>query len=278
MNSRLKHTSPGARGGASGEVSSDRSSLDAAADGTEAPGLEQAIRVLLISDLLLERAGLLQILDASGIVLVGAEGTCEEAVRVAASERPDIILVDIDLRSEAFRCIEELLLAAPGSRVIALSDRTRAADHPILVELGATGLVLKSEPPEVLIKAITKVHAGEVWLDRGHMAKVISRMVRRRREEDREVAKMAALTPREHEIITLVGEGLKNGAIAQCLFVSEATVRNHLTSILSKLGLSDRFELAVYAFRQGLVQYPEAQDRRRPLKNRESLVTFPPKR
>jgi len=55
-------------------------------------------------------------------------------------------------------------------------------------------------------------------------------------------------------------------------------VRNHLTSILSKLGLSDRFELAVYAFRQGLVQYPEAQDRRRPLKHRESVVTFPPKK
>jgi len=103
-------------------------------------------------------------------------------------------------------------------------------------------------------------------------------MVRGRQEEDNEVAKMATLTSREHEIIALVGEGLKNGAIAQRLFVSEATVRNHLTSILSKLGLSDRFELAVYAFRQGLVQYPEAQDRRRPLKNRESVVTFPPKK
>jgi len=266
MKSRPDQPASWTRGGTSRVVSSDRPSLDGAALGTEAPRLEQAIRVLLISDLLLERAGLLHILDASGIVLVGEANTCEEAVRFAASERPDIILVDLDLRADAFRCVEELLSAAPGGRVIALSDRTRAADHHVLVELGATGLVLKSERPEVLIKAIRKVHAGEVWLDRTNTAEVISRLVRHRRSEDLEVAKMATLTRREHEIIRLVGEGLKNGAIAQRLFVSEATVRNHLTSILSKLGLSDRFELAVYAFRQGLVRYPDAQDLRRPMK------------
>ncbi len=277
MESRLRRSSAGAGATAPVQVASDRSSLHAAHD-TEAPGLEQRIRVLLISDLLLQRAGLLHILDASGMALVGEQATCEEALRVATSERPDVIVVDLHLRSEAFRCIDEILSAVPSSRVIVLSDRSKAADHPALVELGATGLVLKNEPPETLIKAIRKVHDGEVWLDRRNTAAVISRMVRRRHEEDHEVAKMATLTSREHEIIALVGEGLKNGAIAQRLFVSEATVRNHLTSILSKLGLSDRFELAVYAFRQGLVQYPEAQDRRRPLKHRESVVTFPPKK
>ena len=82
------------------------------------------------------------------------------------------------------------------------------------------------------------------------------RIARRRHIQDAEAEKIASLTRREHEIIALVGEGLKNGAIADRLFVSEATVRNHLTSILSKLGLSDRFELAVYAFRHGLVHYP----------------------
>ena len=82
-------------------------------------------------------------------------------------------------------------------------------------------------------------------------------MARRRRAEDVEGAKIDALTKREHEVIALVGEGLKNAAIAERLFISEATVRNHLTSIFDKLDLSDRFELAVYAFRHGLVQPPQ---------------------
>jgi DNA-binding NarL/FixJ family response regulator len=212
------------------------------------------------------RAGLHHVLEASGISLVGEATTCAEAVSLAARERPDIILVDLDLRSDAFHCIEEIVSAAVGSRVIALSDRTHAGDHHALVELGATGLVLKNEQPEVLIKAIRKVHSGEVWLDRVNTAAVLARMSRRRHTEDLEAEKIATLTRREHEIITLVGEGLKNAAIAQRLFVSEATVRNHLTSILDKLGLTDRFELAVYAFRHGLVRYPDAPTLGSPLK------------
>ena len=98
------------------------------------------------------------------------------------------------------------------------------------------------------------MHAGEIWLDRANTAEVLVRVARRRRTEDLEGAKIATLTRREHEIIALVGEGLKNRLIAVRLFISEATVRNHLTSILDKLGLSDRFELAVYAYRVGLVR------------------------
>jgi two-component system nitrate/nitrite response regulator NarL len=215
-----------------------------------------AIRVLLISDLLLMRAGLRHLLESAGITLVGEVMTCAEAVVVAARERPDIILLDLDSRSDNCACVENLV-GAHGSRIIALSDRERSADHPVLVERGAIGLVLKHERPEVLIKAITKVHAGEVWLDRMNTAEALGRLSRRRHAEDVEAAKIATLTKREREIIALVGEGLKNAAIAQRLFISEATARNHLTSILDKLDLSDRFELAVYAFKHGLVRYPD---------------------
>src|SRR5262245_21330708 len=120
MESHLHQPSSWVRGVTPRIVSSDRPSLSGAAVGTEAPGLEQPVRVLLVSDLLLERAGLLHILGASGIVLVGEAGTCEEAVRLAATERPDIVLVDLDLRSDAFQWIEELLSAASPSRVVAL--------------------------------------------------------------------------------------------------------------------------------------------------------------
>jgi DNA-binding NarL/FixJ family response regulator len=81
---------------------------------------------------------------------------------------------------------------------------------------------------------------------------------RRRQSQDVEATKIATLTGGERQIIGLVAEGLKNAAIAERLFISEATVRNHLTSILDKLGLSDRFELAVYAFRRSLVRYPHS--------------------
>ena len=224
----------------------------------DAAAFDQAIRILLVSDLLLDRAGIHHVLDVAGIIVIGQAATCDEATSLAARERPDVILLDLDLRSDAFKCVGEIVAAAPGSRIIALSDRTRAADHHTLVELGATGLVLKNERPEILVKAIRKVHGGEVWLDRSITAQVLGRIARRRHQKDVEADKIATLTRREREIVALVGEGLKNAAIAGRLFVSEATVRNHLTSILAKLGVSDRFELAVYAFRQGLVQYPRA--------------------
>jgi two-component system, NarL family, nitrate/nitrite response regulator NarL len=214
------------------------------------------ISVLLISDVLLVRAGVRHVLEADGIPVVHEAATCEEAL--AKDERPDIILLDLDSRTETFVCVQDLVSEAESSRVIVLSDRHRAADQAMLIEVGAMGTVLKSEPPEMLIKAIRKVHAGEVWLDRTNTAQVLSRIARRRRSMDIEARKIASLTKREHEIIALIGEGLKNAAIGERLFISESTVRNHLTSILDKLGVSDRFELAVYAFKHGLVRYNDA--------------------
>ena len=189
--------------------------------------------------------------------VVGEVQSREEAVTVSRRERPNVILIDLDSRADTFACVEDLV-AAQGGRIVVLSDRSRAGDHPTLVDRGAIGLVLKHEPPEVLIKAIEKVHAGEVWIDRVSTAQALTRIARRRRSEDVDAEKIATLTRREREIIGLVGDGLKNPAIAQRLFISDATVRNHLTSVLDKLGLSDRFELAVYAFKHGLVRYPDA--------------------
>jgi DNA-binding NarL/FixJ family response regulator len=120
------------------------------------------------------------------------------------------------------------------------------------------GLVLKDKAAEVLIKAIETVHSGEVWLDGSLTASVISEIssVDKSRRPDPEAEKIRSLTGREREIVGLVCEGLKNKHIADRLFISEATVRNHLTSILSKLGLSDRFELALYAYRHHLARPP----------------------
>jgi two-component system, NarL family, nitrate/nitrite response regulator NarL len=228
------------------------------------PSQNNGIRLLLISDFLVVRAGLRHLLEANEITVVGEVSTCEDALPVAKDQRPEVILVDLDSSAETFACVQEFGSGAVRSRVIALSDRSHSAEYALLVELGAMGMVLKSEPPEVLVKAIRKVHAGEVWLDRANTALVLGRISQRQRGIDLEAQKIAALTKREHEIIALVGDGLRNAAIGERLFISESTVRNHLTSILDKLGVADRFELAVYAFKHGLVRYKEAERHHQP--------------
>jgi len=224
--------------------------------------IAQPIRVLLISDLLLVRAGIRHLLESAGMPPVGEAATRAEARALAEERHPDVIVVDLDSRTETFECVEELVATATSSRIIALSDRRNVDDHHTLVELGAHGLILKHEAPEELISAIKKVSAGEICIDRSITAEALARMIRRRRHEDVEAVKIATLTRREHEIITLVGEGLKNAGIGERLFISEGTVRNHLSSILDKLALADRFQLAVYAFRHGLVRYSPMGDSR----------------
>jgi two-component system, NarL family, nitrate/nitrite response regulator NarL len=233
----------------------DPSSPASATGKTDAPVSGAGVKVLLISDLLMIRHGLRLMLEASGCRVVAEVADCEKALDLAAASPPDIFLVDLDSRTtDPLACLDDLVAAHEG-RIIVLAHPRSVEDYANLVEHGAAGVVLKHEPLGVLIKAITKVHAGEAWLDRANTAKVLTRIARYRRADHTEAVKIAKLTPREREIITLVGEGLKNAAIAARLFISEATVRNHLTSVLEKLGVSDRFELAVYAFRHRLVIY-----------------------
>jgi DNA-binding NarL/FixJ family response regulator len=117
-------------------------------------------------------------------------------------------------------------------------------------------VVLKDKPPELLLKAIRRVHAGELWFDRATMEVAVQRAVSLERARAPEREKITALTAREKQIISLIGEGLRNSEIAARLGIGEKTVRNHLTIIFDKLGVSDRLELAVYAYRQGLAQVP----------------------
>ena len=111
------------------------------------------------------------------------------------------------------------------------------------------GLVLKDKAAEVLIKAIEKVHAGEVWLDRSLTASVLSEMSHsaQTKEPDRDSVKIASLTDREREIVGLVCEGLKNKQISERLSISEKTVRNHVTSVFDKLGVWTRAQAIVFA-------------------------------
>jgi two-component system nitrate/nitrite response regulator NarL len=223
------------------------------------PG-KKDIRVLLVDDHVVIRTALRMLMQSRpGIAMVGEAGSREEALKLASSERPDIILLDLELDGESgLDFLPELLSTSADSRVIILTGVRDQEAHHRAVSLGAMGVVRKENAVEVLIGAIERVHAGEAWLDPSLTARVLSGMARpgSPKKQDPEAAKIATLTGREREIVTVVGEGLKNREIADRLFISEWTVRHHLTSIFDKLGVSDRVELILYAYRHNLAKPP----------------------
>jgi len=154
--------------------------------------------------------------------------------------------------------LPELYRITPEARVIVLTGMRDSEAHRRAVRLGAMGLVRKEQASAVLLQAIVKVHAGEVWLERTLVAYVLGEMTRGGPVQpvDPEAVKIASLTPRERELIPLIGEGLKNREIARRLCIVEATVRHHLTSISAKLNVVDRLELVIYVYRHGLSRLP----------------------
>jgi two-component system, NarL family, nitrate/nitrite response regulator NarL len=218
-----------------------------------------ATTVLLVDDHPVVREGLRMFLSASLAYDVVAEAdTAAAALAATGHHKPGIVLLDIYLGDESgLDLIPHLAAASPASRVIVVTAARDATVLDAALAAGARGLVQKDQAAQVLLKAIDKVLAGEFWFERAvlsrHLARVTGRVLG---PSDPGDLAIASLTPREREIITLVGQGLKNQQIADALFVSEKTVRNHLTLVFSKLGVSDRFELALYAYRHGLARLP----------------------
>jgi DNA-binding NarL/FixJ family response regulator len=177
---------------------------------------------------------------------------------LAEREQPDIILLDLTLPgTDGIELIPELLALAKNARILVLTGVLDTEAHKRAVHRGAMGVVLKEKAADVLIKAIEKVHQGEIWLDRAMVANVVgdrSRFREVKKKDDPEAAKIATLTEREREVIALIGEGLRNRQIADRLFISEGTVRNHLTTVFSKLEVSDRFELLIFSYRHSIAK------------------------
>lgn len=214
----------------------------------------ERVRVIVVAGWPVVAAGIQQLLEPEEHVeVVGAYASLHEAI--AGCERGDVVVVDPDCEQVSLRAVLVLAHAGKG-RVLVFAAPGDDALHRRAIEMGASGVVSKDEAASVLARAIQRVHAGELWLDRGRTAAALS--LARRRSRDPEAVKIESLTRREREIVGLVSQGLRNASIADRLSISEATVRNHLTSILSKLELSNRFDLAVYAFRHDLVTEPES--------------------
>jgi len=216
-----------------------------------------AIKVLIVDDHAVVRAGLRMLIDQDpGMKVIGVAGNRAEALAAAAGDQPDVIILDIVLGDEdGLSFLPELLQVARRARVLVLTGLRGSDSQRQAMRAGAMGVVLKEHAAEVLIKAIEKVHSGEVWLDRLTTGRVLQE-ISEEKQSDPNKDKIATLTEREREVVHLVGEGLKNKQIAARLFISETTVTHHLSSVFSKLEVSDRLELIIFAFRHGLAKLP----------------------
>lgn len=221
---------------------------------------KERIKVLIVDDHIVVRAGLRFMLQKhSHIEFVGEAGNRAEALAVIKKSQPDIILLDLDLGDEnGLEIMPEITASAKNARVIVLTGWRDIEVHRQAVRLGAMGLLLKDKASDNIILAIEKVHSGEAWLDPMLVASLIAEIsdAKKSTKANPEEQKINQLTKREKEVISLVGQGLKAGDIADRLFISEVTVRHHFTSIFAKLEVSDRVELMLYAYRNGLATPP----------------------
>jgi DNA-binding NarL/FixJ family response regulator len=219
--------------------------------------LPQPIRVFLIDSHEVIRVGLRLLIESRpGLKVVGEAAGYTNAMAVGG--KPDIILINHDLDGDgSLDFLPALLKAAQGASVILLTGTRDDREYHRAMRLGVMGVVNEAQSAETLFKAIEKVQAGEMWFDRSTISSAFDALLHANsRKLDDDEAKIATLTEREREVITLVGEGLKNKEIAMRLRISEATVRHHLSSVFDKLGVSDRIELMIYAFRHGLAKPP----------------------
>jgi two-component system, NarL family, nitrate/nitrite response regulator NarL len=218
------------------------------------------IRILLVDDHVVVRTALRNLIESQeSLTMVGEAGSRKDAMVIVKQEQPDVILLDIDLGGEnGLDLITDLLEAKSDARIVVLTGVRDPQVQQRAVSMGAMGLVQKDRAFDVLVGAIERVNAGEAWLDPSLMARVLTEMsgASRNKAPDPEAAKIATLTDREREVLTLIGQGLKNKEIADALFISEWTVRHHITSIFGKLEVSDRVELILYAYKRGLADPP----------------------
>lgn len=220
----------------------------------------QKIRVVIVDDQLVVREGLRMLLDNHpGIKVVAMASTRPEALDIIAREPADLIILDLELGGySALSLIPQLREASKTARVLVLTGLRDSEIHQKAAQLGAMGVVLKEDAADLLLKAVEKVYKGEAWLDRLTLGNLLWQMSSQQKEiVDPEKKKISSLTERERQVIALIAEGLKNRQIAERLFISPTTVTHHLSSIYSKLGVSDRLELVVYAFAHKLAKMPE---------------------
>lgn len=215
------------------------------------------IRILLADDQTLIRAGFRALLDAEqDMEVVGEAGTGADAVRLAAREQPDVVLMDIRMPGGDGLNATREILANPllaGTRIIILT--TFELDEYIseAVRAGAAGFLVKDTEPAELIRAVRVVHDGDALLSPSVTRRIMAQLASQSRAAGKAIP-LAQVTDREREVLALVGEGLNNAEIAERLFITPLTAKTHVSRIMTKLMVRDRSQLVVLAYESGLVR------------------------
>jgi two-component system response regulator DevR len=212
-------------------------------------------RILLVDDHEVVRLGLRALLEHHPqFEVVGEASTAKEALEQVAQHHPDVVLMDIRLPgASGIDACEEITQKYPETKVIMLTSYAEDEMLFSAIRAGASGYVLKQIGREDLIRAIEAVSRGEALLDPAVTQRVFQEVRRAVREE--EASAFANLSQQEKHVLLLVSEGKTNREIAKTLYLGEGTVRNYVSSILSKLGVSNRAEAAAYAVEHNLKDY-----------------------
>ena len=218
---------------------------------------KDSMQLLIVDDHKLFGTGLRLLIETEpGMKVVGQACNKTEALALATSEQPNLILLGLNFGGEdGLELIPDLLAAAKQTKILIVTGTKDSRTHRAAIRKGAAGLILKDSAPEVLMKAIKKVDQGELWVDRGLMSELLDEFTQANKVSPH-TENIAKLTQRERGVIALIAEGMKNKQIAERLCISETTVSHHLTSIFTKLGVTDRLELVIYAFANGLAKIP----------------------
>jgi DNA-binding NarL/FixJ family response regulator len=213
------------------------------------------LRILLVDDHLLFRKGLVRLLDAQpDFEVVGEAADGLEAVEQTQFLRPDVVLMDIRMpNSDGLEATRRIKAQMPDVRVVMLTVSDDAQDLATAVRYGADGYLLKDLLPEMLFQHLRGLAAGEAPIARAMTGKLFRQLAHRNGRPIAQPVALDILSERESEVLALVAQGDSNQEIAEALGIARNTVKNHLRSILSKLGVRNRAEAAAYAVSHGSV-------------------------
>jgi NarL family two-component system response regulator LiaR len=231
----------------------------------DSPQLEDKIRVLIVDDHAVVRQGLRTFLElqddvspsdlaALPIEVVGEAANGIQAVDLARRLQPDVVLLDLVMPGmDGIQATPKIIESSPHSRVIILTSFGEEDRVFPAIRAGAQGYLLKDIPPNDLVQAVRAAHRGQVQLHPEVARKLMSAVAARGEPPaSQPAAPFAELTERELEVLRLIAGGLNNREIAERLVISDKTVKSHVSSILGKLHLEDRTQVAIYALRHGL--------------------------
>ncbi len=224
--------------------------------------LEKAkIRIAIADDHPIVRDGIRKLLSLEDdLEIVGEAGDGREILQLIQEQDPDILLLDLRMPNmDGLAVMQTLQNANLRTKVIVLTASEDKNEFVQAMKLGCSGIVLKQTSPDLIVKSIRKVNAGEIWLDSHTTAAVMRQFASpadmisaSNSPAGGKTRERSPLSQREREIVALVAQGYKNKEMAEKMFISEQTVKNHLHNIFDKLGVSDRLELALYAIHKGL--------------------------